>query len=64
MLPALNEIQHRQETPTQNTLENCHMVLDFYACHPDVKIRYYASDMILHSDTDAAYLVLPGVKVE
>jgi hypothetical protein len=62
MLPSLNEIQHRQATPTQNTLEKCRMVLDFCACHPDGKIRYYASDMILHSDTDAAYLVLPGAK--
>ena len=36
------------------------MVLDFCACHPDGKISYYASDIILLSDTDSAYLVLPG----
>ena len=63
MLPGLNEIQHRQASPTKNTLEKCHMILDFCASHPDgKKIRYYASDMILHIDTDAAYLVLPGAK--
>ena len=38
------------------------MVLDFCATHPNPTIRFKASDMILHIDTDAAYLVLPGAK--
>ena len=62
MLSGLNEIQHRQASPTKNTLEICYMILDFCASHPNGKIRYYASDMILQIDTDAAYLVLPGAK--
>ena len=33
--------------------------MDYIATYPDVSIRYYASDMQLHVDSDAAYLVLP-----
>ena len=62
ILPALNEIAHRQATPTQNTLDKCKMLLHFCASHPNASIRYTASDMILHIDTDASYLVLPGAK--
>ena len=62
ILPALNEIAHRQSTPTKNTMEKCTMLLDFCASHPNATIRYHASDMVLHIDTDAAYLVLPGAK--
>ena len=38
------------------------MVLDFCATHPNPSIRFNASDIILHVDTDTAYLVLPGTK--
>ena len=62
ILPALNEISHRQATPTQNTLNKCKMVLDYCASHQNSTIRYKASDMILHVDTDAAYLVLPKAR--
>ena len=30
--------------------------------YPDAYIQYYASDMVLHVDSDAAYLVAPKVK--
>ena len=33
------------------------MLLDYLATHPNAKIRFHASPMILHLDTDAAYLV-------
>ena len=62
ILPALNEISHRQATPTANTMTKCKMLLDYCATHPNPTIRFTASDMILHVDTDAAYLVLPGGK--
>ena len=32
------------------------------ATHPNAKIRFHASDMTLHIDTDAAYLIAPGAK--
>ena len=34
-------------------------LLEYAATHPNAVIWYHASDMILHVDTDAAYLVLP-----
>ena len=31
--------------------------MDYAATYPNTKLRYFASDMILHIDSDAAYLV-------
>ena len=33
--------------------------MDYVYTNPDVYIRFYASDMILNIDSDAAYLVAP-----
>ena len=38
------------------------MLLDYLESYPNAKIRFFALDMILHADSDAAYLVLPGAK--
>jgi hypothetical protein len=38
------------------------MLLDYLATHPDAKIRYHASDMVLAVCSDAAYLVLPNAR--
>ena len=62
MLPALNQISTKQSKPTQQTNEDADMLLDFAATYPNAKIRFHASDMILHVDTDAAYLVMPNAK--
>ena len=62
MLPACNEISTQQAKPTTKTLEACRMLLDYAATYPNAKIRYYASDMILYTSSDAAYLVLPNAK--
>ena len=62
ILPALNEISTKQAKPTEETKNKCNRVLDYLACHPDAIIRFHASDMILHTDTDAAYLVLPKAR--
>ena len=35
------------------------MLLDYLATHPDAKVRFYATDMHLYLESDAAYLVLP-----
>lgn len=39
-----------------------HHFLNYCATHPDAKIRYHASDMILHIHTDASYLSEPQAK--
>ena len=38
------------------------MLLDYLAIYPNTKIRYHASDMTLHFDSDADYLVLPTAR--
>ena len=62
MLVALNEIATHQSSPTQDTKNKCDQLLDYAATYPNAKIRYHASDMILMTDTDAAYLVLPKAR--
>lgn len=62
MLVALNEIARQQANPTQKTMEAANMLLDYAATHPDAKLRFRASDMVLHIDTDAAFLVQPKAK--
>ena len=62
ILPAINDIASAQANPTENTNEKLKMLLDYMHTYPQAKIRYKASQMILHIDSDAAYLVLPGAK--
>ena len=36
--------------------------MDYVATYPNAYLRYYASDMVLHVDSDAAYLVAPNAR--
>ena len=38
------------------------MLMDYLYSHPNATIRYKASDMQLHIQSDAAYLVAPKAK--
>ena len=63
ILPALSEISSAQAHPTEaTTKQKTLMLLDYLASNPHAKLRYYASDMILHVESDAAYLVAPNAK--
>ena len=62
MIIALNEISTVQSAPTHKTLLKCNRLMDYVATYPNAKLRYFASDMILHVDSDAAYLVQPGAR--
>ena len=62
ILPALNETALSQAKPTQNTLGKMQMLLDYLNTYLDAKIRFLASDMNLHVDSDAVYLVAPNAK--
>ena len=62
LLPALNDIAMTQAQPTQKTKEKCKRLLDYVASYPNVSLRYRASNMQLHIDSDAAYLVAPKAK--
>ena len=61
-LVALNDIGSQQSEPTQNTVKEANWLMDFLSWHPNGKIRYYAGNMQLAVDSDAAYLVVPGAK--
>jgi hypothetical protein len=62
MLVALNEIASQQATPTDATLSKTKMLMDYAHTNPEATIRYHASDMCLHIDSDAAYLVQPKAR--
>lgn len=62
ILPALNEICYTQASLTLNTTSKCNQLLDYLFTHPNATLRFYKSDMCLHIDTDALYLVAPEAK--
>lgn len=59
ILPALNKLASEQATPTTDTEAKATMLMDYLTTHPEVTIRYHASNMVLHVKSDVAYLVLP-----
>ena len=62
MLTALNTISSEQAKPTKQTEQKCQRLLDYAASYQNAFIRYHASNMILHVDSDAAYLVMPQAR--
>ena len=62
ILPSLNEIASAQSKPTQHTQDKTQQLMDYLHTYPEAYIRFYASDMILHVDSDAAYLVAPKAR--
>ena len=62
MLVGLNKITTHQAKPTQYINTKCNQLLDYAATYPNVKIWFKASDMILHVNSDAAYLVQDGAQ--
>jgi hypothetical protein len=52
----LNKISMEQTKATEKTQAATDQLLDHLLTHPDAKIRYHASDMILHTHSDASYL--------
>jgi hypothetical protein len=53
VLMALNDIAPEQTAATEKTKTAAGQLLDYLATHPDAKIRFQASDMILHIHSDA-----------
>jgi hypothetical protein len=53
---ALNDLATEQTAATEKTKTAAGQLLDYLATHPDAKIRFQASDMILHIHSDASYL--------
>jgi hypothetical protein len=62
ILMALSAIAAQQSAPTEETLARVNQFLDYMWTHPDAKIRYRASDMILNVHSDASYLSAPKAR--
>jgi hypothetical protein len=62
VLMPLNDIATEQTKATENTQADTNQLLDYLATHPDATIRYHASDMILHSHSDASYLSVSNAR--
>jgi hypothetical protein len=50
----LNDIATEKTTATEKIKTAAGQLLDYLATHPDAKIRFHASDMILHIHSDAS----------
>ena len=62
MLVALNNIGSQQALSTKSLLPKLQQLMDYANIYQHVFVRYYASDMQLNVDTDAAFLVLPKAR--
>jgi hypothetical protein len=56
---ALSAIPGQQASPTEARRIHMNHFLDYMATHPDAKIRYHASNMILNVHSNALYLSAP-----
>jgi hypothetical protein len=62
VLMPLNDIATEQTKATEKTQAATNQLLDYMATHPDTTIRYHASDMILHIQSDASYLSVSNAR--
>ncbi len=44
---------------TQNTIEKAYQVLDYLATHPDAKVRFWVSSMVMNIHLDVSYWTEP-----
>ena len=51
-----------QAKPTIKTKQKSQRLVDYINTYPNIYIRFYASDIILQVDRDAAYLVTPKAR--
>jgi hypothetical protein len=56
IIMAISAIAAQQSAPTEQTRKRVDQFLDYMATHPDAKICYRASDMVLNVYSDASYL--------
>jgi hypothetical protein len=56
MLVAIGTLATQQAAPTVATMRAVTHLLNYCATHPEATIRYHASEMILHVESDASYL--------
>eukprot|EP00957_Ditylum_brightwellii_P151402 11529439-Ditylum_brightwellii.AAC.1 len=62
ILSTINEISADQAKPKISTAKQSTMLMDYLATYPNAVLRFFAGNMQLHVDSDAAYLVINGTK--
>ena len=62
MAKTLSSIAGRQAKATEKLKEELNQFLDYCSTHPDARVRYVASDMILALHSDASHLSEPKSK--
>ena len=62
MLHGLNAIASAVTKGTTSTAAAVQRLMDYAHSNPDAEILYRASDMVLQTDSDAAYLVEPEAR--
>jgi hypothetical protein len=56
VLMALSSIAVEQTKATEQTMDKCTQLLDYFAGHADAKVCFHKSDMIMNIHSDASYL--------
>ena len=56
VLMALSMIASKQKKGMERTMEKALQVLYYLAAHPDAKVKFRASDMVMNIHSDASYL--------
>jgi hypothetical protein len=56
LIMPINVLASEQSNATEVTADKVIKLLNYYNTHPESKIRYHASEMILHIHSDASYL--------
>jgi hypothetical protein len=56
LIMPINVLASAQSNATEVTADKVITLLNYCNTHPETKIRYHASDMILHIHSDASYL--------
>ncbi len=59
---ALSALAAEQNKPTMRTKKKLLQLLDYCATHPNAKLPFHASDMILYVHSDAGYNNEPGAR--
>ena len=62
LLVALGTIASAQSKGTEATMNAMVQLLNYCATHPNAKIRFRASDMVLYIISDASYLSMSGAR--
>jgi hypothetical protein len=62
MQHAINDIGTSTNNATTTTEGAVRHFLDYAHCNPNAELIFRASDMILQTDSDAAYLVMPNAR--